>query len=160
MEKLDHNSFFFDQKEFLNAYVKKCFYYKDKEFFIEQFKEIFFTKTIVNYSLVKNFKEMLNDFIQNYCSFLKKNNNFVVKSLNYSFLEFGLTLILFSLFIKLALAPFHTWLLDVYEGVPVSSALCDLSCLKVILRKYYVKTCISSEIRLSFEYKLMRCFVY
>jgi len=37
------------------------------------------------------------------------------------FIEFGLTLILFSLFIKLALAPFHLWALDVYEGSPTNS---------------------------------------
>lgn len=40
---------------------------------------------------------------------------------NFRFVEFGLTLILFSLFIKLALAPFHLWALDVYEGAPTSS---------------------------------------
>jgi NADH-quinone oxidoreductase subunit N len=33
-------------------------------------------------------------------------------SFDYSFIELGLTLILFSLFIKLALAPFHLWSLD------------------------------------------------
>lgn len=37
--------------------------------------------------------------------------------------ELGLTLILFSLFIKLALAPFHLWSLDVYEGSPTSSTI-------------------------------------
>jgi len=41
---------------------------------------------------------------------------------DYSFAELGLTLILFSLFIKLALAPFHLWSLDVYEGSPTSSS--------------------------------------
>lgn len=40
---------------------------------------------------------------------------------DYSFVELGLSLILFSLFIKLALAPFHLWSLDVYEGSPTSS---------------------------------------
>ena len=35
--------------------------------------------------------------------------------------EIGLTLILFSLFIKLAVAPFHLWSLDVYEGSPTIS---------------------------------------
>ena len=38
-----------------------------------------------------------------------------------SLIELGLSLILFSLFIKLALAPFHLWSLDVYEGSPTSS---------------------------------------
>lgn len=37
------------------------------------------------------------------------------------FLEIGLTFIIFSLFIKLALAPFHVWSLDVYEGSPTIS---------------------------------------
>lgn len=41
---------------------------------------------------------------------------------DYSFAELGLTLILFSLFIKLALAPFHLWSLDVYEGSPTSAS--------------------------------------
>lgn len=40
---------------------------------------------------------------------------------NLNFLEGGLSLILFSLFIKLALAPFHLWSLDVYEGSPTNS---------------------------------------
>ena len=40
---------------------------------------------------------------------------------DFSFIELGLTLVLFSLFIKLAAAPFHLWSLDVYEGSPTSS---------------------------------------
>ena len=36
-------------------------------------------------------------------------------------LEIGLAFVLFSLFIKLALAPFHVWSLDVYEGSPTIS---------------------------------------
>jgi NADH-quinone oxidoreductase subunit N len=42
---------------------------------------------------------------------------------DYSFaVEIGLALICFSLFVKLALAPFHLWSLDVYEGSPTSTA--------------------------------------
>ena len=37
------------------------------------------------------------------------------------FLEIGVAFIIFSLFIKLALAPFHVWSLDVYEGSPTIS---------------------------------------
>jgi NADH-quinone oxidoreductase subunit N len=37
------------------------------------------------------------------------------------FLEIGLTFIIFSLLIKLAVAPFHIWSLDVYEGSPTIS---------------------------------------
>jgi NADH-quinone oxidoreductase subunit N len=44
-----------------------------------------------------------------------------VSLFNLSILEWGLSLIIFSLFIKLALAPFHLWSLDVFEGSPSSS---------------------------------------
>jgi NADH-quinone oxidoreductase subunit N len=37
------------------------------------------------------------------------------------FLEIGLVFVMFSLSIKLALAPFHVWSLDVYEGSPTIS---------------------------------------
>lgn len=37
------------------------------------------------------------------------------------FTQIGLSFLLFSLFIKLALAPFHLWSLDVYEGSPTPS---------------------------------------
>jgi NADH-quinone oxidoreductase subunit N len=45
-----------------------------------------------------------------------------VVTFNHSFAsEVGLSLICFSLYIKLALAPFHLWSLDVYEGSPTST---------------------------------------
>lgn len=70
----------------------------------------------------KTVNETVVIFLQEH-SFSSKNNGSFSESLfEYSFVEFGLALILFSLFIKLALAPFHLWLLDVYEGVPLSSA--------------------------------------
>lgn len=166
MEKLEQGSSFFDLKEFLNAYVKKCFYFSNKEFFMEQFKEILFTKTIVNYSLAKNFKEIFNSFAQDYCFYLKKDSNFMVKHLNYSFIEFGLILILFSLFIKLALAPFHTWLLDVYEGVPISSAFFFAVLTKLSIFVLLIRLCYSSFISLkscwqfySFGISLLSIFV-
>ena len=43
-------------------------------------------------------------------------------NLDLSFYELGLTLVIFSLFIKLAAAPFHLWSLDVYEGSPTTSS--------------------------------------
>jgi len=57
-------------------------------------------------------------FYSNYAEFLVGDTN---KLFSHSFLEFGLMLIIFSLFIKLALAPFHLWSLDVYEGSPTHS---------------------------------------
>ena len=40
-----------------------------------------------------------------------------------SFPEVGLIFILFSIFIKLSVAPFHLWSLDVYEGSPTNSTI-------------------------------------
>jgi NADH-quinone oxidoreductase subunit N len=51
------------------------------------------------------------------------NNYFFVDKELFRSLEFGLSLILFSLFIKLGLAPFHLWSIDVYEGAPTSSTI-------------------------------------
>jgi NADH-quinone oxidoreductase subunit N len=58
-----------------------------------------------------------------------------------SLIELGFTFILCSLFIKLALAPFHLWSLDVYEGSPTSSTiffavLSKLSVFVIIIRLY------------------------
>lgn len=42
---------------------------------------------------------------------------------SFKLIEVGMVLILFSIFIKLSLAPFHLWSLDVYEGSPTTSTL-------------------------------------
>jgi NADH-quinone oxidoreductase subunit N len=60
-----------------------------------------------------------------------------------SLIEIGLALILFSLFIKLALAPFHLWSLDVYEGSPTTSTfffavISKLSIFVILIRLCYV----------------------
>nr|YP_009329942.1 NADH dehydrogenase subunit 2 [Didymosphenia geminata]API83129.1 NADH dehydrogenase subunit 2 [Didymosphenia geminata] len=62
---------------------------------------------------------------------------------DYSFIELGLSLIMFSLFIKLACAPFHLWSLDVYEGSPTSSsfffaAISKLSIFVLLIRLCYI----------------------
>ena len=61
---------------------------------------------------------------------------------NLSFIEWGLSLIIFSMFVKLALAPFHLWSLDVYEGSPLSSTIffaviSKLSIFVLLFRLYY-----------------------
>ncbi len=60
------------------------------------------------------------------------------------FIEFGLTLILFSLFIKLALAPFHLWSLDVYEGSPTSSTFFFAVITKLSIFVLLVRFCYQS----------------
>ena len=69
--------------------------------------------------------------------------NLTLVCFNYDFVELGLTLILFSLFIKLAVAPFHLWSLDVYEGSPTSSTfffavITKLSIFVLLVRLCYV----------------------
>lgn len=86
--------------------------------------------------------KIVDYFLRKYTFNLKESISFGVGSFDNSFIEFGLVLILFSLFIKLASAPFHIWSLDVYEGVPVSSAfffavLTKLSIFVLLIRLCY-----------------------
>lgn len=54
--------------------------------------------------------------------FLDASAAFNASGFDFSFIaEISLAFICFSLFIKLALAPFHLWSLDVYEGSPTSA---------------------------------------
>lgn len=56
-------------------------------------------------------------------------------------LEVGLALICFSVFIKLALAPFHLWSLDVYENSPTSSSFFFAVVSKLSLFVFLVRLC-------------------
>lgn len=51
-----------------------------------------------------------------------ENHYYFKPPFDFSIIELGQTFILFSLFIKLAAAPFHLWSLDVYEGSPTPSS--------------------------------------
>lgn len=65
------------------------------------------------------------------------NESEVVYEINYTFsknvflegslIQFGLAFLFVSLLFKLAVAPFHLWSLDVYEGSPSSSTIFLLS---------------------------------
>lgn len=57
------------------------------------------------------------------------------------FVEIGMVFILFSLFIKLALAPFHLWSLDVYEGSPTSSTFFFAVITKLSLFIFLIRFC-------------------
>ena len=70
-----------------------------------------------------------------------KNYNYINESL--SLLNLGFLFILLSLSIKLALAPFHLWSLDVYENSPISSSfffavISKLSFFVLVIRIYYI----------------------
>lgn len=63
---------------------------------------------------------------------------------DYNFVELGITFILFSLFIKLALAPFYLWSLDVYEGSPTSAAFFFAVISKLSIFVLLVRFCYTS----------------
>jgi NADH-quinone oxidoreductase subunit N len=78
-----------------------------------------------------------------YAEQLLPSDDLFFNPFDYSFVEIGLALILFSLFIKLAAAPFHLWSLDVYEGSPTSSsfffaAITKLSIFVLLIRICYI----------------------
>lgn len=61
-----------------------------------------------------------------------------------SLVDLGLALIMFSLFIKLGLAPFHLWTLDVYEGSPTPAtfffAVISKLSIFVLLVRFFTRT--------------------
>jgi NADH:ubiquinone oxidoreductase subunit 2 (subunit N) len=78
-----------------------------------------YTLTSMEYSsLVKLLNEIDNVRLADYQESFLFN-----KSFDTSLIQFSVILVLISLFFKLALAPFHVWLPDVYEGSPLSSTM-------------------------------------
>ena len=65
----------------------------------------------------------------------------ILEFYNFNLLEIGLTFILLSLFIKLALAPFHLWSLDVYEGSPTSSTFFFAVITKLSIFIFLIRLC-------------------
>ena len=64
-------------------------------------------------------QQLIDMGFENYSPILNLGGVFLL--IVFYFIQLGLALILFSLFIKLGVAPFHLWSLDVYEGSPTSS---------------------------------------
>lgn len=100
------------------------------------------------YSYIQLIGQIYPDFIvglaEFYCYVAEvERNEPPVSEYDFNFIELGLVLILFSLFIKLALAPFHLWSLDVYEGSPSSSTvffavITKLSIFVILVRLCYM----------------------
>jgi len=101
----------------------------------------------INFSDLQNLCNYSNTHFSTFSFYDSWNFEFskfleVTNMTTFNFLEFGLSLILISLFIKLALAPFHLWSLDVYEGSPTSSTfffavITKLSVFVLLLRICY-----------------------
>jgi len=106
-------------------------------------------------SITKLAQQSLNDWFHFYKGFLGHHlgyisfrhqvlllKDYILYKFNFSFLKCGISLIFFSLFIKLALAPFHSWSLDVYEGSPTISSfffavITKFSIFVVLIRLYF-----------------------
>jgi NADH-quinone oxidoreductase subunit N len=80
-------------------------------------------------------------------------------SFDYNFIELGLTLVLFSLFIKLALAPFYLWSLDVYEGSPTSSTVFFAVVTKLSIFVLLVRLCYLSFFDLSNDWQFYSLWI-
>ena len=63
---------------------------------------------------------------------------------DFSFAVSGMLIILFALFFKLALAPFHLWSPDVYEGSPSSSTFFFMIVSKFSIFVFLLRLCYSS----------------
>lgn len=104
----------------------------------------FFTE----YNPNKIFSISLNDLVfavESYKHFVLRNFQDVLLHDNIfdvMVLQFSLIFILISLFFKLAIAPFHVWLPDIYEGSPTSSTfffaiIPKLSLFVILIRIFY-----------------------
>jgi NADH-quinone oxidoreductase subunit N len=63
---------------------------------------------------------------------------------DFNFIILGMVIILLSLFFKLALAPFHSWSPDVYEGSPTSSTFFFMVISKLGIFVLLLRICYSS----------------
>lgn len=71
-------------------------------------KKLLVADILINYKFLPAFENIVNAFGSNKNIF---SNSFLI--------EIGLFLILISVFLKLSLAPFHLWSLDIYENAPI-----------------------------------------
>lgn len=72
------------------------------------------------------------------------NENDYYFMFDFSFAVSGMLIILFALFFKLALAPFHLWSPDVYEGSPTSSTFFFMIVSKFSIFVFLLRFCYSS----------------
>jgi NADH-quinone oxidoreductase subunit N len=93
--------------------------FQESYFYIGPYSESLFYKGYPMYGILSILLQDPIDALLLLC--WEFSDSFFFEFFGLRFIEFGLTFILFSLFIKLALAPFHLWALDVYEGSPTNS---------------------------------------
>jgi NADH:ubiquinone oxidoreductase subunit 2 (subunit N) len=71
----------------------------------------------------------------------------------------GIIAIIFSVFIKLALAPFHTWSLDVYEGSPTNSTFFFAVLTKLSFFIFLIRFCYVSMLSFHEEWQFYSTWV-
>ena len=126
------------------------------DYYVTFFREELITKYYVESSTTEKISKMiLNkdlytllharvifDNVYNLIWFGDYQDSFFLEPFNIRLLQFSLIFIIVSLFFKLALAPFHLWSPDVYEGSPTSSTfffavISKLGIFVLLLRIFY-----------------------
>lgn len=99
-------------------------------------------QTAKYYSYISFLVDFGNLFLGNSVITEVTSNDYLISDL--SFLIIGMLIILLALFFKLALAPFHLWSPDVYEGAPSSSTFFFMIISKFSLFVFLLRFCYSS----------------
>jgi len=115
---------------------------------------IYFVNSFTSLELLSNLNSSGNENIGESFSFLKQIYEFYFNStasilvsvvdssmLNLNFVSIGFFLICISLFIKLSIAPFHFWSLDVYEGSPNTTTFFFAVIPKISLFVLFMRLC-------------------
>jgi NADH:ubiquinone oxidoreductase subunit 2 (subunit N) len=115
--------------------------------FIENFYKINLgleQKTFIDFQLYMF--SVINAISLNNCllEFLDGNGINESNMFDFSFIILGIVIILLSLLFKLALAPFHLWSPDVYEGSPTSSTFFFMVISKLGIFIFLLRICYSS----------------
>jgi NADH-quinone oxidoreductase subunit N len=120
----------------------KTLYESDMFFFDEEFAKecpIYFDllfNPILDMSLIYH-----NDYLKLINEGSLTTSDILRGTFDFSFIEIGLALIIFSMCIKLAAAPFHLWSLDVYEGSPTSSSFFFAAITKLSIFVLLIRIC-------------------
>lgn len=80
--------------------------------------------------------------------------------LNNFYVEIGIILVILSLFIKLALAPFHVWSIDVYEGSPSISTFFFSTMTKLSFFIFFYRFCFLTFNNSFFSESLLTYFLF
>ena len=161
----------FNQKsEILSKSLNNIFF---KENILNQYKNLkilplfnntqsYFISVHFNNNLVDSYLINLIHLSHLFPFFLEELENHTLTSsftFNDSFINFGLLLILISLFLKLALTPFHLWSPDVYEGSPSSTTFFFIVVSKISIFVFLIKICYLSFYSLISGWQFYSIFV-